>query len=480
MSIKDPNEDKETSDSTLSTPHLFLTNSDQNMDRLQQNDVLRVKIHKLETINHALIRRVERAVDGQAGGYALFQSAILLEEQVRLRTIELRQAVNEIEAANTDLSLAKEQAEKLNAGKTKFIAAASHDLLQPLSAARLNMSALKTKDVSPQAENLILQIDRSLKTIEDLLRTLFDISKLDTGVHQPEICCFPADRIVKSLFADFSAIATQNNLALSIYPRTFQVETDPIFLRRILQNLVSNALRYTQTGGVLIGCRKRGPFLRFEVWDTGRGIPLSEHDKIFDEFHRCPGERHQDGLGLGLAIVKRMAQTLNHSVDFASKPGQGSMFCVSVPLSTRQSGDDRGQAEEELFLSPSLSIKLDNAFIVIIEDDPNQLNAMTTLLNQWRAISLGADSIARILTVLKTTERCPDLIIADYHLSNDSRGHQAVTKIREKFSHHIPAIIVTADPSPEMENAARLTDCEFMTKPIEPAEMRALIAHLLR
>ncbi|MGH1405521.1 MAG: ATP-binding response regulator [Rhodomicrobiaceae bacterium] len=437
------------------------------------------RVEKLEKINRALIRRVERSMDQRANSYSLFQSAILLEEQVKARTIELRSALDELEVSNLDLSKAKEQAENSNSSKTKFLAAASHDLLQPLSAARLNMSTLKGEDVSPQAGRLISQVDRSLQTIEELLRTLFDISKLDARVSVPDIRRFSADRIIRGLHADFSSVANQKNLKIKVFSLPLIVSTDPIFLRRILQNLVSNALRYTHEGGILTGCRRRGNNLRFEVWDTGSGIPLSEHDKIFDEFHRCKNDVHQDGLGLGLAIVKRMADAAGHEINFRSIPGKGSVFSVTVPISSQQ----YEIPDEPSSMVPDkkpVQIKLEDSFIVLIEDNPNVRVAMKTLFSRWGAQCLAADSHATIQEQLNQVERTPDVIVADYHLKDEIVGPEVVAHIRNRYSApELPAVIVTATPYPAVLDHAAREKCELLTKPVAPAELRALLIHLL-
>lgn len=439
---------------------------------------LALRVEKLEKINRALIRRVERSMDQRANSYSLFQSAILLEEQVKARTLELRSALDELEVSNKDLSKAKEQAEYSNSSKTKFLAAASHDLLQPLSAARLNMSTLKGEDVSPKARRLISQVDRSLQTIEELLCTLFDISKLDAGVSVPDISRYSADRLIRGLHADFSAIATQKDLKIKVFSLPMIVDTDPIFLRRILQNLVSNALRYTQEGGILIGCRRRGETLRFEVWDTGTGIPETEHDKIFDEFHRCKNHIHQDGLGLGLAIVKRMADAVGHKIDFRSIPGKGSVFRVTVPISSQQ----YEIAEEPSPDAPShpLQLKLEDSFVILVEDNPHFKDAMKNLFTRWGAQCLAADCHSSLQEQLDQVERIPDVIVADYYLKDEIVGPDVIGQVRKRYNApDIPAVIVTATPYPAvLEHAAR-ENCELLTKPVAPAEMRALLLHLL-
>lgn len=481
----DMNEDEHGTADDLS-PLLFLDDESDEIeeDAVEHNshlDKRDARIERLEKINQALIRRVERSMDQRANSYALFQSAILLEEQVRARTMELRRALAELEQSNTDLSKAKEQAELSNSSKTKFLAAASHDLLQPLSAARLNMSTLKSEEVSPQAGLLISQIDRSLMTIEELLRTLFDISKLDARVSVPEICRYPADRIIRGLQADFAAVANSAGLRLKVFSRPVIVNTDPIFLRRILQNLVSNALRYTKTGGVLIGCRVRGSQLVFEVWDTGFGIPAHEHERIFDEFHRCPNEGAQDGFGLGLAIVKRMASATGHEIRFHSEFGRGSVFRVSVPISHSQH-EIRETAPPPIQAMPT-RLKMEDAFIIIVEDDPHVLEAMARLLGRWGAQCLTGNSLTQVLARLEDVERAPDVIVADYNLADEVVGPDVISAIRARYDaqagRQIPAVVVSATPSDEVLAKVEAATCEFMTKPVEPAELRALLEHMM-
>ena len=286
---------------------------------------------------------------------------------------------------------------------------------------------------------------------------------------------------MRRLHADFSAIAQQKGLKLKLFTLPLIVDTDPIFLRRILQNLISNALRYTKTGGVLIGCRQRGDHLRFEIWDTGVGIEAHEHDRIFDEFHRCQNGGHQDGLGLGLAIVARMADATGHEIHFSSKADRGSVFSVSVPISTKQT-----DLIEELSPPPvdtPQMLKLEDAFIVLIEDDINVSMAMKTLLNKWGAQCITADCLSKIQEQLDYVEREPDLIIADYHLADDVVGPQVVNEIRHRFASYrektIPSVIVSATPTDDVMQRAEQEKCEFMTKPVEPAELRALLIHLL-
>lgn len=292
-------------------------------------------VRRLTKINAALVERLENRIDQQASAYSLFQTAIGLEGQVRQRTAELKTALDELERSNAELVKAKEAAEKANSSKTRFLAAAGHDLLQPLYAAQLSISTLAETQTSGECAALCRQIDRALVTIEAYLRSILDISKLDAGVITPEIQCVSLSDIFQSLDSDFRPIVERKNLKLRFRPTDLVVSSDPILLRRVLQNLVSNAARYTRTGGVLIGARLRGDQARIEVTDTGVGIEPQEIERVFEEFHRATSTdapRTGEGLGLGLSIVRRMTQALDHRIEVRSRVGRGSRFAVVAPI----------------------------------------------------------------------------------------------------------------------------------------------------
>ncbi len=280
---------------------------------------LRREIAKLQKINAKLISRVERSYDQSPNAYALFETAIALDNQVRRRTQELQQALRSVEQANKDLLRAKEQAEAANLLKSSVLTSISHDLLQPLNAARLALSALASFDMGREPVGLVDQADRSLATLEDLLRTLLDLSKLDAGVMTPDLRAFPIDDLVGSLVKEQAHAAAKRGLKLRHFGAGRMVWSDPLLLRRVVQNLIANALRYTRRGGVLVGGRARGGRWTVEVWDTGPGISEERRDAIFHEFQRGEtGEHGGQGFGLGLAIVRRLALALDHPIDLRS------------------------------------------------------------------------------------------------------------------------------------------------------------------
>src|SRR6516162_5446004 len=277
--------------------------------------VLEREAAKLRKINAALMSRVERSTDQQMNAFSLFETAIALDQQVRDRTQQLKTALQSLEKINGQLFQAKQQAEAASSLKSSILISVTHDLLQPLNAARLTLSALAEMVESQKGAALTGQIDRSLATLEDLLRTLLDISRLDAGVLKPEVRPVAISALLEPLKQEFVPIAAKRNLLLKILPCNKAVMSDPLMLRRILQNLLANALRYTSRGGVRVGVRRRGDQVLVQVCDTGPGIPEDRREAIFQEFQRehndTPGET---GFGLGLAIVRRFAQELNHPV----------------------------------------------------------------------------------------------------------------------------------------------------------------------
>lgn len=435
-------------------------------------------IERLKKINAALVGRVERSMDQQGNAFSLFQTAISLENRVRMRTEELHATLRRLEQSNVALSAAKESAEHANLSKTRFLAAASHDVLQPLNAAHLSVSALAEVQTSEEGRKLVRQVERSLQTMEDLLHTLLDISKLDAGVVEPETTDVNLETLFSALRSDFQPIAETKGLSLRFRPVAIQVRSDRTLLRRILQNILSNALRYTRQGGVLVGTRQRGDTIRIDVADTGCGIPEDQREAVFEEFHR--GTRASDaelaggGLGLGLAIVRRMAGALGHPVTFSSRVGRGTIFHIDVPLSPHSIPEPSTVESER---PPGYG--LFGTKVLLVENDVDVLAAMTSLLERWQCTVRAATSTDEALDALGDTDWVPDVIIADQHLEDGDLGTMTVTEVRAYLGRGVPALIVTADPSEQVMKAARAAGTEFMRKPLKPAQLRALLAHLL-
>lgn len=435
--------------------------------------VLLDRIRRLEKINAALMDRVERSTDAHGNAYSLFQTAINLELQVRARTEELTNVLRRLEHSNDELRRAKDEAEQANAYKTRFLAAAGHDLLQPLNAARLSVSALAEVQENEEGARLTGQVDRALVTIEDLLKTLLDISKLDAGVMTPEVRVVPLSDILASLGSDFGPIVAQKGLDFRLGRTAEHVRTDPLLLRRILQNLISNAVRYTPAGGVLVGVRRAGPeTVRIVVADTGVGIPAAEHETIFEEFRRGSARAADatTGLGLGLAIVRRMAQALGHDLALRSEEGRGTAFSVTVPTAPappRAAGEAVARAALKTF-------GIADARVLVVENDEAVKVATEHLLSRWSCRVETASTVSEAAVAAPA-----DLVLADYHLDNGETGLDAIAAVRAVAGRPVPAVVITANYSEDVARRVRAAGCEVMQKPVKPAELRALMAHIL-
>lgn len=435
------------------------------------------RIRRLEKINAALMDRVERSTDVHGNAYSLFQTAINLELQVRARTEELTAVLRRLEQSNEDLRRAKDEAEQANLYKTRFLAAAGHDLLQPLNAARLTISALTEVQESEEGSRLAGRVDRALQTIEELLKTLLDISKLDAGVTKPDVKTVALQEVFAALASDFTPIVAQKGLSFRMIPTKAFVRSDPLLLRRILQNLISNAVRYTRRGGVLVGVRRaRSGRVRITVADTGIGIPIREHEAIFEEFHRgaMPAGDESAGLGLGLSIVRRMVQALGHDLAFRSAEGRGTTFSLTLDAATPLAFPTPAARERAALKTFGVA----DARVLVVENDEAVKAATEHLLSRWSCRVTTASGLAE-------TERMiaggpvPDLILADYHLDNGETGLQAIALVRERAGRQVPAVVVTANPGEDLARRVRAVGCEVLQKPVKPAELRALMAHLL-
>ena len=387
-----------------------------------------------------------------------------LERRVRERTEELMRL-------NTELARAKGEADEANSAKTRFLAAASHDILQPLNAARLYVTSLVERQESRDEDRLVANIDASLEAVEEILTVLLDISRLDAGAMKPEIATFPVDDIFRRLELEFAPLARAKGLELVFVPCSLAVRSDRRLLRRLLQNLVSNAVKYTLTGRVLVGCRRRRKRLRIDVYDTGLGFPSSKKRAIFKEFHRLDqGAKVARGLGLGLSIVERVARVLDHKLDLQSTPGRGSHFWIEVPIAPRLPDtasvsqprrDDAGQ--------------LAGMVVLCMDNEPKILEGMQALLGGWGCRVLAAEDLDAAHALLREGGAVPSGLLVDYHLAARN-GIDAIIDLRWRLGADLPAILITADRSPKVRDAARARNIPILNKPIKPAALRALLA----
>ena len=394
---------------------------------------------------------------------SLERSNATLEKRVRDRTEELTRL-------NSELALAKSTAEDANISKTRFLAAASHDILQPLNAARLYVTSLVERQNGGEDSRLVENIDDSLEAIEEILGALLDISRLDAGAMQTATTSFKMADLMRSLEIEFAPAARAKGLKLTFVPCSLPVESDRLMLRRLLQNFISNAIKYTPHGRVLVGCRRRGQSLQLGVYDTGVGIPPLKRGEIFKEFHRLEqGARIARGLGLGLSIVERLARVLNHGIAINSNASGGSVFSVTMPIAAAINHTAAVTSATPLSKTP-----MSGALIVCIENDTAILDGMKTLLNAWDAEVIAvADPDAALEAIEAVGGRVTGLLV-DYHLDRGN-GVAAIRDIRRRFGEAIPAILITADRSPHVRAAAREENIAVLNKPVKPASLRALL-----
>ena len=410
----------------------------------------------------ALIQDVTREHHAAA---ALRDAKETLEQRVEERTLELRQA-------NVALAQAKSEAEQANLSKTKFLAAASHDLLQPLNAARVFAAALSERRMSPKNRSLAENALAALEAVDELLSALLDISKLDAGVLNPNISDFAVGPLLATMEAEHSLQARRKGLKLKARFGDYCVRSDPKLLGRILRNFIANAIRYTDQGRILVGCRRLGDKLLIAVWDTGIGIPADKYEEIFEEFRRLNVDGREKGAGLGLAIVRRIARKLDHDLVLRSG-AQGSTFGILVPL-----GDVGAMPKAPAPLAlPSNAVA--QAVVLVIDNEPSILSAMTALLEGWNCQVIPCASAAEALARLDLTRQKPQLIIADYHLDHGETGLSAIGQVRAQMGQEVPAMVVTANHSPEVQAEARQRGHHLLNKPVKPARLRSLMAHLL-
>ena len=392
---------------------------------------------------------------------ALREAKEHLEQRVAERTEELQHAL----AAQ---QIAQQAAESANLSKTRFIAAAGHDLLQPLHAARLFMSSLQEQgELNPRARGLADQVDAGMRAAEELLDGLLDISRLDSGVLSADIGPLALTPMLESLRAQFAPLAAARGLSFRVVDTRLGVHSDRRLLRRVLQNLLANAIRYTARGGVLLGVRRRGDQLELQVVDTGPGVALEHRTMIFEEFQRIdvPTLDGQKGLGLGLSICDRIARLLQHPLRLASKSGHGSVFSITAPICL---------TPPIVTNEPRLAfVDLPQLHVLCLDNEPGILEAMHSLLGGWGlstdlCLSLHAAEAAY-------AQRRPDLILADYHLQSDVDGLDALQRLCVDGT---PGALVTADSSPALAERARALAYPLLRKPVRPAALRALIGQL--
>ncbi|SIT40119.1 Integral membrane sensor hybrid histidine kinase [Paraburkholderia ribeironis] len=398
------------------------------------------------------------------------------ERQVtELLAVDLRRQKEIAEELAIDLRRQKEIAEDASRAKSSFLAAASHDLRQPVHALSLFVGALRDMPMSPEVEHLVGQIDASTNAMDGLFTALLDISKLDAGVVEVHRRPFAIGAVLARACRDHAGEASAKGVALSCVPCSAIVDSDPILVERVIRNLVSNAVRYTDRGRIVVGCRRRGSHVAVQIWDTGRGIPPDQHERVFQEYHQLgnPERDRTKGLGLGLAIVRRVTDLLACRVTLRSEPGRGSCFEVAIERSQREPGAPEASADEVNRIAA--------AGLVVVVDDEQAIRAgMSSLLTGWGYEVVAAASADEAIQLLATHEVRPDLLICDFRLRNGENGIEAIEKLRAEYNEAIPAMLITGDTAAgRLVEAYQASGLVLLHKPVPNGRLRAAMTHLI-
>jgi signal transduction histidine kinase/FixJ family two-component response regulator len=427
-------------------------------------------------------------------GYAISGSLIgpVTEVEARLSQIAAGDFSQRVDVVNRDelgalaanvnrtseqLGRLYHQLELANLAKSRFLAAASHDLRQPLHALNLFLDQRRNETDQVERSRLDAQIDTAVVAMNELFNSLLDISKLDAGVLAPNISEFPVDHLLKRIETTFAATARENALRLRVVSSRAWVRSDFILLERILLNLVSNAVRYTERGGVVIGCRRCNGRLRIDVCDSGSGIPKDQRRNIFGEFYQLGGgeKDRRGGLGLGLAIVDRLCSLLDHPIELASSVGRGSRFSVSIP--SAPAGTARAQTSD---VPRALIDSEHGKLVMVIDDDELVRDGTRGLLKSWGCLVVTAESEDAAMTKLADHGRRPDLIISDYHLAQGKAGFELIDRLRRACGAQIPAFLISGDTAPERLREARASGYYLLHKPVLPITLRSVVSQLLK
>jgi two-component system, chemotaxis family, CheB/CheR fusion protein len=424
---------------------------------------------------------VEREIQGQVGAWFVRRIMPYRTGDDKIGGVVITfEDVTERRRIADALTVAKRQAELANVAKSRFLAAASHDLRQPLQTLALLQGLLAKNVVGEKAQRLVGRIDDALSAMTGMLNTLLDINQIEAGSVIRETVEFAVNELFDRLREELTYHAQAADLALRVVPCSLSVRSDRRLLEQMIRNLLSNALKYTQSGKVLVGCRRRQGDLRVEVWDTGIGIPDSELQAIFEEYHQVdnPARQRSRGLGLGLSIVKSLSQLLGHPIGVRSLLGRGSVFSIEVPLTpsgVSPPPDHRPGAVD----NASMQMAPRSGSILIVEDDPEVREHLRLLLSEEGfTISTAADGPAALDALARGALR-PDLVLADYNLPSGMNGVQVSRRLREKLDRRIPFIILTGDISTETLRDIALHDCVHLNKPVKLHELTRAIDKLL-
>ncbi|MFC0120210.1 PAS-domain containing protein [Pseudoalteromonas xiamenensis] len=398
-----------------------------------------------------------------------------LENRIEARTQEIRNINLDLQAQIASrveiekaLTEAKKEAERANDSKTRFLALASHDILQPLNAARLYLASIDNPQLSKNNQDTLHKLGDSLDSTVHLMSSLLEIAKLEQGAMSPTPRHFSIHDILSPLANEYAILSKDKGLTLKVRGKDCIVHSDTTYLRRIIQNLVSNAVKYTDNGQVLVACRHRRHSLRIEVWDTGPGISEVEQQKIFNDFYRIHKSDNK-GVGLGLGVVKRLCDLMSIPLNVASIPGKGSRFSIDVPIGDSALVQQKVTLKSAVESKPQLSV-------LVIDDDPKNLEAMATLLQKWHCQYTLFSSVQSAIDFGKQ-HKAPDVMLVDYQLGESCDGVTLIKTLREIWQHEVPAILITAVRDPELKTHVKTQGIHYLSKPVKPAKLKALLNH---
>lgn len=428
-------------------------------------------VEKLERINSVLIDRIDRLEESRGSAWSMFQAAVALEQEVLARTRDLERAMTDLSQRNRELAVARASAEEANRSKTRFLRAASHDLLQPLSAARLFLSALADTPMDDQQTELTDRLGSAFESVEQLMHAVLDISRLDSQRIEFNRQPVPLGDLFNRLAAEFAPMAQGKNLRLGFRATDMVVESDPVFLRRIAQNLVSNAIKYTNKGGVIVGARRRGNMCWLTIYDTGIGIPAVDRNRIFDEFQRLTHDAATPGMGLGLSIVRRACAKLGHPISFNSEAMRGTAFRVGLPLVEYN-------APRPVKPTDDAMRALRGRVALVVENDPDMRRGYQMILRDRLGMvpRIASDTAEALATM---GDEPPDVILADYHLENGDTGVAAIEALRAASDRPVPAIMITAHRDAQIARICAAMGVYLLEKPVRPAELAEMLGRLL-
>jgi signal transduction histidine kinase/CheY-like chemotaxis protein len=403
----------------------------------------------------------------------MFLSAINSNRTIR-SVIQLRfentELVGQLRIETGIAAAAQLDAEQANAAKSKFLAAASHDLRQPVHAQGLFLEVLSRTELNEYQRELVTSARAASEASSELLNSLLDFSRIEAGVIEPQIQPSRLQPLLNKIENELAPQADAKNIVYRSRETHVVVKTDPVILELILRNLVSNAIRYTERGGVLVGCRIRGNQAFLEVWDTGIGIAPEHQKEVFREFHQLgnPERDRNKGLGLGLAIADGLSRTLGHSLSLVSVPGRGSVFRLTLPV-------DSNIPFSQTAMTQSRTRVL-NARLLVIDDDRIVRESMLHLLRDWGCECDAAESIEEALALAHLNK--PDVIISDYRLREQRTGVEAIAAIRQLLGEPLPALLITGDTAPERLREAKASGIPLLHKPVSPGKLYRRLVEL--